>query len=103
MSIHERIRSELRSEYENSNQDKIAQRGKVSQVTISRYLSNIDNIKAMRLDTFFSLFPDVDIIFHKSTDKSSGARLHSLIDNLSDTDKKKAWQVLSAIFSKYIM
>lgn len=101
MSIYERIRSELSNEYENSNQDRIAHRAKVSQVTISRYLSNINNIKAMRLDTFFSLFPDVDVLFHKSTDKSSGARLHSLIDNLSDIDKKKAWQILSAVFPEY--
>jgi hypothetical protein len=50
MSIFEKIKAELSKEYEKSNQEKLAQKGKVSQVTIGRYLANIENIKAMRLD-----------------------------------------------------
>jgi response regulator of citrate/malate metabolism len=57
MSIFEKIKAELSKEYEKSNQEKLAQKGKVSQVTIGRYLANIENIKAMRLDTFFPCFP----------------------------------------------
>ncbi len=102
MSIYERVRLELGKEYENSNQNKIAQKGKVSQVTISRYLTNIDNIKAMRLDTFFSLFPNADIVLNKSKDKSLSAKLNSFINNLTDADKEKALQVLSTIFPEYI-
>jgi len=102
MTIFERIKTELDKEYENSNQEKLAKKASLSQVTIGRYLSSIENIKAMRLDTFFALFPDADIIFHKPVDTPIDDRLHSSIDRLSAEDKEKAWNVLSAIFSEYI-
>lgn len=99
MSIFEKVKSELNEEYKNSNQEKLAEKGNVSQVTIGRYLSNIKNIKAMRLGTFFSLFPEADIIFHKSVDIPVDRALHSFIDKLSAKDKEKAWKILSAAFS----
>ncbi|MDD5728778.1 MAG: hypothetical protein PHV59_09450 [Victivallales bacterium] len=102
MSIFERIKLELNKEYKNSNQEKLAQKASLSQVTIGRYLSNIENIRAMRLDTFFALFPDADIIFHKPVDTPLDDRLHSFIDKLSAEDKEKIWNVISAIFSEHI-
>ena len=102
MSIFERIKAELNKEYENSNQETLAKKSNVSQVTIGRYLSNIENIKAMRLDTFSSLFPDADISFHKPVDTSVDADLYSLIDKLSAEDKEKAWKVLSTVFAEYM-
>ena len=102
MTIYERIKAELNKEYENSNQENLAKKGKISQVSVGRYLSNVENIKAMRLETFFSLFPDADIIFHKPVDAPVDSQLHSLIDKLSAKDKEKAWQILSVVFSEYI-
>ena len=102
MTIFERIKAELNKEYENSNQEKLAQKASLSQVSIGRYLSNIENIKAMRFDTFSALFPDADIIFHQPVDTPVDNRLHSLIDKLSAEDKEKAWNVLAAVFSEYM-
>lgn len=102
MNIYDQIRIELKKAYDNANQEQIAEKAKVSQPTIGRYLSNSKAIRSMRLETFFSLFPDVEIIFAKSAANiSMKNKIAAIVEQLQPEDQKKVLDVLVAMFPEY--
>lgn len=103
MNAYEKIQKELRAEYSERGmtQQEIARIAGVHQVSVGRYLNNAESIKAMRLETFFALFPDADVIFSRPANCDMKARLHQIIDALNDDEAKKAMIFFDKILGKH--
>ncbi|MDD4818154.1 MAG: helix-turn-helix transcriptional regulator [Victivallaceae bacterium] len=103
MNIYEKIYNELRAEYSERGmtQQEIARIAGVHQVSVGRYLNNADNIKSMRLETLFSLFPDADIVFSHPMNEDLKARLHQIIDSLDDDEARKTMIFFDKILGKH--
>lgn len=88
----------LKHKYKISNQEKLSQLTNVSQPTIGRYLQSAENIKKMRLETFFKLFPEAEILFKESKNQNIKTDIKILIDNLSEENVMKAQIILKTFF-----
>lgn len=95
-----KIQNILLERYADSNQEEIAALAGVSQPTVGRYLrrTHPEYIKAMRLDTFFKLFPDAEIVFNRPQATDYKEMISTLMDSLSPREQQRAYEVLKVMF-----
>lgn len=95
-----KIQKILLERYADSSQEEIAAMAGISQPTVGRYLQRAhpEYIKAMRLDTFFKLFPDAEIIFNKPQTTNYKEMVAVLMDTLSPREQRRAYEVLKTVF-----
>lgn len=100
MDIFERIRDEIKKESDASGgQVKYAQKVGMTQPSISRYLKyTSEEIRGMKLETFFKLFPDADIIFRRSKNENIRLSLYQFVDKLTEEEQFRLLHILPQIF-----
>lgn len=100
MDIFERIKEEIKKESDASGgQVRYAQRVGMSQPSISRYLKyTSEEIRGMKLETFFKLFPDADFIFRRAKNNNIRLSLHQFIEKLTEDEQSRLLNILPQIF-----
>lgn len=104
MDIYERIQKEIIAECGRAGgQVAFAQKSGMTQPSISRYLNSTkSDIRGMKLETFFKLFPSADIVFHRPKGNAKEALLR-FIDCMNDDQQGRLLNILPQIFPEIVV